>query len=215
MAILLADCVNQVAALLNAAPNTAASYGNTVDDDKHPLGEIQASLQNANDLVMRAIYETEGHPHRTYQSPAVVASGSAIPDHIGPLGVIEISVGGVWKVGKTAPVTRIQQWIDNPLSLTTTAGYYAVLDDKILYYTGTSARVYYCTYTRATLTSNPTCPDEYFSTLVSLALAELFAKEGDDLQAAQHYISIGLAGLDSIRTGAFTVPPVEKYEQSR
>ena len=217
MAIVLQDVVDQVASVLNAAPNTATSYGNAPDDDRHPLGEIQRAIHNADDQVMRAIYETVGHPHRRKAagSPATVTNGSELPDRIGPIESVEIQVGGVWKAGKTAPLSKVQNWIDNVNTLTTQKGYYAI-SENILFYSGDSARVHYCSPTRVTgLTAAPACPDEYFPVLVDLALAELFAKEGDDVQTANYYLQRGLAGLASIRGQEYLVRPVEAAQQDR
>jgi hypothetical protein len=214
VSLLLTDVVNQVAALLNAAPNTAASYGNTPDDDKHPLGEIQTAIQNANAYVMDAINSTPGHPHRRLTS-SVVTNGSQLPDRVGPIGTVEIQVGATWKVGKPAPYSKVQAWIDNPLTLTLYKGYYAVVDN-LIYFTGDSCRVYtVAPVTRGVMTANPTCPDEYFPVLVALALGELCAKEGDMPDVAQYYMSVGKAGLDAIRAQSAVIPPVEAYQQQR
>lgn len=214
MAIVLQDVVDQVASLLNAV----SSYGGSVDDPRHSTGEIQRAIHNADDQIVRAIYETDGHPHRREagSSPATVTNGGQIPDHIGPILGVEIQVSGTWKAGKTAPLAKVQSWIDNVNSLTSHKGYYCISSDNILYFTGDAARVKFCSPTRVTgLTSAPACPDEYFPILVDLALAELFAKEGDSVEAANYYFQRGVAGLTTIRQQEYTVPPVEAYNQNR
>jgi hypothetical protein len=215
MAIVLQDVVDQVASILNAT----STHGGAVDDDRHPLAEIQRAIHNADDQIVRAIYETAGHPHRRSHasSPQTVANGGQMPDRVGPVLAVEIQVsGGTWKIGKTAPLSKVRGWIDNVNSLTTQEGYYAISESNVLFFTGTLARVHYCLPTRVTsISAAPACPEEYFPILVDLALSELFGKEGDDVSTASYYLQKGLAGIASIRGQSFAFEPVESVNQNR
>ena len=219
MAVDLATARTHALSLLNAS----SAYATTSDDDAHPLAEITEAILEADAEVCRTIIETPGNGLRrgfiTFTSlvPAAGELGVTMPTNLGPISGIEITkTGGGVTPGRPAPLTLLQMWKANSSStfgatLDNREGYYDIVGDR-LYFLGASAKVFHCAFTKGGACQSPDC---YYPTVVALALAQLLAKEGDDLTAAAHFQNLAAIGLNSISIGANIVPPVTAYQQGR
>lgn len=180
------------------------SFGGRSYDPRHTEPVIQEAVLQKDLVVCTEILNDPNHPQRgnfTPFAPAIVANGAQLPPHTGALNLVEIqfTTGSTWRVGMDAPFHKILRWSRNFGSQLVTSnlyeGVFAVNNDQ-LFYTGVSARV-----TGVLLAKTTACqaPVEYASKIALLAAADLFATEGDDLQATQLLSQAGMAIPTSIR----------------
>ena len=191
--------------------NASSAYALTSDDPRHPDAEITKAVLNADAEVCRAICETYGHEdRRQFITQTAVANGAEIPVHVGPIDSVLVDA----KPATTAPLEKIRRWNDYAALFGGSAMLeptYA-FDGNRIHITGTTATLGLAQFTQ---TSACQAPEIYFAIVIALALAELFAKEGDDLAAAQFYQAKADAGLASIRGRATFAPEVELYRKAQ
>jgi hypothetical protein len=200
----IASVTNATTAVLSSAADLSGtlfsmSYGGVSEDPRHPLWKITKAVLQKDLEICHAILGTANHPRRnhftfTTTSSAQTGTGVAMVNRTGQERMVEIQLtGGSWVTGKSlAPdwLPKLITWISNRSSLFTAAseGFYCI-DGGQIYFTGTNVRV---TYVDLSLT--PTAcqsPQEYSSAVALLAAADIFATEGDDLNASQLLAQLG------------------------
>lgn len=228
MAVDLTLVKKAVTANVNAAAKNAdgsALYTLTVADDRRSMSEISDKCDEAALMVLQAIAETEGNPHRSLlmNDSASIASGALIPDHIGPIGIPKIQrfAGDAYRAGHPARIDDIEAWRADSAALiyaekaydqqgSPLAGYYNVMANE-LRYTGVDATVPIATLARAQIFI---VPDEYEAVVIALATALCF-KEGDPSGVAMYFQQLGMSGLQLIRGGAMVIPPVVEVQKAQ
>ncbi len=178
--------------------DASMSYGGRSEDPRHPLWKIAQAVLHKDLEICNAILKTSNHPRSNFFTPttgitAQTGAGVAMVSHSGKLRMVEIDSGGTYRVAKELPrdmLNKLLTWLSNRSSLFTSAshGYYIISDGQ-LYFTGDNIRL---TYVNLSLT--PTAcqaPDEYTGSVALLAAADLFATEGDDLQASAAMAQLG------------------------
>lgn len=165
---------------------SASSYPTTNTDGKRGFsdGRVDHAVQFASADVFGIFTASPTNSRRRdFVVTAPVTSGSLLPTHVGPVGAVRVD----GKPGKLCSADMVQWLIDNALSLTERQGYYAIDADRILF-VGTSATV------DVVQLPDPVDPSlipvEYANAVVAIALSYLFAFEGENLGAAQHYAQI-------------------------
>lgn len=193
--------------MADAATSTAVahvvSFGGRSYDPRHTEPVIQEAILQKDLEVCVEILNEPNHPQRanfTPFAPATVTNGTQVPAHTGVLSLVVIDITGPLTVfGIEVPFHKLMMWMRNAgvQFSTTREGYYAI-DRNQLYYTGTSARV-----TGVLLTKTTACqaPVEYSNIIAVNAAADLFATEGDDLQASELFNKVGLTGYQRVGRG--------------
>lgn len=202
----IASVTNSTTIVLSAAPPTTISagasmmYGGRSEDPRHSLWTITQAVLQKDLLVCHEILKHPNHSRRnhftfTTASIAQTNTGAPMTSHSGLLRMVEIQhTDTTWRVGKWVPpamLPKLLTWLNNRGSLFTSAsqGYYTIADGQI-YFVGSNVRL---TYVDLTLDATACqAPQEYMPIVCALAAADLFATEGDDLQAAQVLAEMGL-----------------------
>lgn len=227
MAFSLDIVKSQVIALLNLAERDAGTnlpvYGPTVSADGDTLyaqDEIDRAAADAANQIMRAICETDGHPHRAlFTLPADLEHGEPLPEHYGSIGVPRIVpyAGGPTLAGKIASVEEIAAWRANPNGYYSAfahdaaadgfpsrfSGRYAVDEAaQVFHFTGSSAEsdlAWFQPEDRASL------PDDYYPAATALCVAGL-RKDGDVSDVFAENARMGQMELDLIRSRGGSQP---------
>lgn len=187
--------------MTDAATSTATahtvSFGGRSYDPRHTEPVIQEAILQKDLEICTEILNDPNHPQRASFTPfaaSVVTNGAQLPPHTGTLNLVEIqfTTGSTWRVGVEASFHKVIRWARNFGAQLVTSnlyeGFFAVNNDQ-LFYTGVSARV-----TGVLLVKTAACqaPVEYTTKIALLAAGDLFATEGDDLQAAQMLSQAGV-----------------------
>lgn len=202
----LATVQKAVIHLLNA--NTTSSYTISVTDDRYHSGLIDEAIFESDESVVLCIAETPGHWARA--SYLVVSSalthGDEIPTHIGNIG--QVLIDGV--PGVHAPYEAIIRYRENAENsygsvahtVAPLAGYYAITEEDVIYFTGSSATVRLFNYTRTAVLQSP---EVYTGAVVAGALATLI-KEGGALDRAVYFGQLFGNYLQMIKANAKSIP---------
>jgi hypothetical protein len=200
--IVLSSAVN------NSGTNFSMSYGGVSEDPRHPLWKITQAVLQKDIEICNAILATANHPRRnffTFTTSSTAQTNTGVPfvSRSGLVRMVEVQhTDTVWRVGKQLTpewLPRLTTWISNRSSLFTAAsqGYYCIHNGQ-LYFTGTNIRVTY-----VDLAITPTAcqaPQEYTNAIAILAVADLFATEGDDLNATQMLAKLGAESAAALIT---------------
>jgi hypothetical protein len=200
----IATVTNESTVVLNSAVTNSGtqfsmSYGGVSEDPRHPLWKIAQSVLQKDIEICNAILATSNHPRRnffTFTTSSTAQTNTGVPfvSRSGLVRMVEIQhTDTVWRVGKQLGpdwLPKLTTWISNRSNLFTAAsqGYYCVHNGQ-LYFTGTNIRVTY-----VDLAITPTAcqaPQEYTNAVALLAAADLFATEGDDLNATKLLAQLG------------------------
>lgn len=176
------------------------TYGGRSEDPRHPLWTITQAILQKDLLVCHEILNIPNHSRRnhftfTVATQAQNSTGVPMTSHSGNLRMVEIQhADNGWRVGKWIPpsmLPKLLTWLNNRSTLFTSAshGYYTISNAQ-LYFTGANIRLTYVDL----VPDSTACqaPAEYMPIICALAAADLFATEGDDLQAAQVLAEIGM-----------------------
>lgn len=175
------------------------SYGGVTEDPRHPLWKITKAVLQKDLEICHAILGTPNHPRRnhfTFTPTTTAQTGTGVPmvTHSGWHRMVEIQhTDDKWRIAKELGpewLSKLTTWINNRSNLFTAAseGYFCLFNGQ-LYFTGTHIRV-----TAVDLvTDSDACqaPQEYTGIVALLAAADLFATEGDDLNATQLLSTLG------------------------
>lgn len=174
-------------------------YGGVDEDPRHPLWKVTRAVLQKDLEICHAILDTPNHPRRnhfTFTTSTIVQTNTGVPmtNRSGLERMVEIDSGGTFRVGKRLDASwlpKMLTWINNKSSLLSAAsdGWYCIVNGQI-YFTGDNIRI---TYVNLTLDATACqAPQEYEGTIALLAAADLFATEGDDLNAAQLLSTLGM-----------------------
>lgn len=210
----VASVTNATTLVLDSAVNNSGtlfsmSYGGVSEDPRHPLWKITQAVLQKDIEICNAILSTSNHPRRnffTFTTSATAQTNTGVPfvSRSGLVRMVEIQhTDTVWRVGKQLTpdwLPRLTTWISNRSNLFTAAsqGYYCIHNGQ-LYFTGTNIRVTY-----VDLVITPTAcqaPQEYTNVVALLAAADLFATEGDDLNATQLLAKLGAESAAALIAG--------------
>src|SRR4028119_503361 len=159
----LVICRPIVISLLNAGD----SFASVPDSDKHTLPDIDEALFESDEQVALNVLSTVGHFARSnFMSLSTdIAHGAKIPEHVGDIGQVLIkrwTSDSEYKPGIPTTEDAIARYRANtgvePFNVygalphdapnSPLSGYYALKEENVLLYTGTSAKVWLATYTR-------------------------------------------------------------------
>lgn len=223
----LDTCKKQTIALLGLAVRDSAgvpTYSTALGDSSYAAEEITRAGQNAVTEIMRAICETDGHPHRSlFTTAQAIVSGDQLPEHFGSSGVPVITPfdgASFTLIGKRKSIEEIAAYranVNNFYSETDhdeadaqgfpskLAGCYA-LDGQSCHFTGDSATVDIANFDEADYTL---LPDTYYPLATALQIANL-KKDGDVSDIFTYYAQLGTQGLNAIRKGEMDHPSLKK-----
>lgn len=217
----------QTIALLGLAVRDSAgvpTYSTALGDTTYAADEITRAGQNAVTEIMRAIVETDGHPHRSlFTTAQAIVSGDQLPEHFGSIGVPVITPfngASFTIIGKRKSIEEIAAYRANvnnfycetnhdeadsqgfPSKL---AGCYA-LDGQACHFTGHSAAADIANFDEADFTN---LPDTYYPLTTALQIANL-KKDGDISDIFTYYAQLATQGLNAIRQGEMDQPSLKK-----
>lgn len=178
----------------------ACSFGGQMNDDRRNLEEIVEAIYEADEQVIRVILAT---PHHFALADlqlllASITTNTRLSTHVGKTFCVYIKIASGdtnYEVGiQTDPYTvqRYNTAVGTGIygaSSPTTAGsimgrYYAIDENNVLTYTGSDAKIYGLNYARGSALQSPLiCTDM----VCNAAWDSLFAKEGDNLNAAGYF----------------------------
>lgn len=209
--------VTQAIALLNLSyrdSNGTPTYDMTLGDTSYSLEEIQRAAQSAATMIMEAICDTDGHPHRAlFESAQTLTHAAVLPSHRGSIGVPRITPysGCAYTInGKRKSIEEISAYRANPDKLYSStnhnvanglhpsklAGYYAIDTTQVFYFTGFSAVADIVDFEEDDYTA---LPDSYYPLATDLTIMGL-KKDGDVSDIFSDYAARGLQGLVAIRS---------------
>lgn len=227
------DIFNQVAGSLNAlaAPilGPATTTNQVSTDPAYSEYEIMECILGAEYELARAIcttsangrkllYESGSSPFTTTDNP------SNIPSHLGQIIDVQIkreSADTKYFLGEpisASIISRLAQGI-NPLGLTLHKGLYSLVDNT-LWFTGNTARVRFCEYTRPNLPTDAATlatllntlantPDDYLFAVAVIAIAKILPKEGSLTGAGAYYMQLAQSEIQGILDGR---PPITDWQ---
>ena len=194
--------INNALAYATAMLAASDNYGEPADGLYEPELIVEG-LHLGDEQTVLAIMSTDGHFSRGdfLTLSADIVHGGAIPEHVGELGdvMIKRTAGdSVYLVGNPASHDQINRWRANtgvspfdvygPLAHDAAgsclAGYFYSAEEAFLYYTGTSAKVFKCSYQRASSLQSPAI---YLPAVVAVGLGSLPMKDGADPAIAQWF----------------------------
>jgi hypothetical protein len=200
MPILLATIRSDIYARLNAS----TVYGTLDDAERWTAGEVDSAILKADLAVIEAITQTPGHSSlSSLVQSTTVAHGALLPARVGPIVGVALSGKGAIKWPRNA----IERERTNPQTLTLIEPHYGLQGNRLFHNNASAATVDYVP--APTLGAGPQSPDQYAQAITAGALAELFAKEGDKVGAASHYLQMFDMYLKLIKQSVMTLPPLE------
>ncbi|MBS1793672.1 MAG: hypothetical protein JSS81_07455 [Acidobacteria bacterium] len=222
MAFDLDTVKKQAIALMNLSTRNLDGtpvYSTALGDTSYGASEIARGAQNAATSIMRAICETDGHPHRYFfDTILTLTHQEKIPDHYGSIGVPRItpySGAGYALTGKRKSVEEILSYRANPnyyyskiahdAAGSKLAGYYAI-ENNIFYFTGFSADAAGAVFTESSYTA---LPDSYYPLAIELTIAAL-KKDGDLSDIFAYYERRSMEGLQVVRAQGTDQPSPKK-----
>jgi hypothetical protein len=144
--------------------------------------EVTDAILAADARAVTAGLETPGWGHRrAFTTSGTVAHLGQVPDHVGPVMSVTVDGKGASVPGLPDPKAKIERDRANPQTLTLLERFFFIDDNDVLFHSGTTATVYYCTFT---MTAACQSPDELLRAVVEGALAILFSKDGHKTGAA-------------------------------
>jgi hypothetical protein len=203
--------------LLSAGPRGRSSYpANKTDvhNARRTSDEIVRAVLQADEDVVTAIMETAGHGFRAkFMTPsAALTYGEQVPVHLGDFGMIEVRHKQTddvsdFRPAKPASLAELELWRKYPDIFPDAEGFAKIFENAI-YFTGYTARVRLCTYTR----DDTKCqsPIQYDAAVVAGAIGLLPAR-GDALERHAYYQDQAARRLVMIRTGKLELPRLEPY----
>lgn len=209
MTVLLATLEKRVNNILLASPRTNPWSASVVGLNGQPATaryptdeEIEQACLEGDARTCVAIIETEGHPQApTFYTTSTVASGAAIPGHLGVTALVTIDDS---PARYAANMDQMLEVVANP-TMYPVATRWAYIFGNILLHNGTEAVV---TYPAFTMTSACQAPDGYESVDVCNAVS-LLAKDGAASDYYSYYSQLALQQEAAIRRRELIIPQIE------
>lgn len=222
----------QTIALLGLAVRNSTTniptYSTALGDTSYATEELDRAGQSAASEVMKAICETDGHPHRAlFTAPQSLTHASQLPGHFGSIGVPRITpfaAANYAIIGKRKSIEEISAYRHNPSHMyspidhdqpngathSKLAGFYAI-DGETIYFTGFSAVSDIANFQESDYTL---LPEMYYPIATDLQIAKL-KKDGDLSDIFSYYEQQAMFGLKLIREKVMDHPSLKKTIGSR
>lgn len=169
-----------VASRVNAMLNAAATYTATPSDARFYTQQIKDAVNSADALVCNLILCNPTHPKRRgFLTSSTVANAAQIPARIGP--IESVIIDGI--SARLRDKSEIARERTNALSLTTYRKGYWIDGSDLFFHNGTTATVWYCTFTKST--ADPPvlqAPEEEEDAVFEAAMVNLCNPEGEDAE---------------------------------
>lgn len=187
----------------------AATYGTITDVERFPAQEITDAALDADAEVCLTFLQKAGNGRRApFLQPVTVANGALIPTHIGEID--SILLGGQMPV-RSDPVTIARDRANFFGSSVKYVPKIYIWGDTLWHnYTLGGATVTLADFTR---TGACQSPSECSAAVICIATGNIIAKNGNHVDAAQLYHSLGLSYLGPIARGETNLAPLATRDE--
>lgn len=221
--MLIADVQNACVELVNAStPGNAYGAVGGLGSEKFKSGEFDFWIRAADVSVYGQILKAQGEGRRVGAlTTSVVAHGSTIPTHVGPIDAVFMTVTGGYYAGtrvpEQAPPMQIEDENRNPQSNPAIKPHFFI-EGNTVFHNGTglvaggasaaTLTVRYATLTYSSGGTSLQSPDEAVMAVAALALEMLITKDGQRTSAGGLYA--GTYRFEMTRLGM----PEQQQEQA-
>lgn len=187
---IVSECLH----LLDAMTAPAVNWGMLLSssDVATPEDWILQMAGEVADELMGYLLGTDDYPDRErYMAySAALNYGDVIPAHTGPLGhvVVESTLGAGYRPGVERPLEAIERVKRSTLSRVKPVEFYHIRDGSVIFFTGSTAKVYIATFNGAS--DLETLELKHVPAVVAGILRYAFAQGGGNLDAAGHFDGI-------------------------
>lgn len=198
----MAVSFSTVASRVNAALNAAATYTATPSDARYYSQQIKDAVNSADALVVNLICMNPTHAKRRgFLTSSTVANAAQIPAHIGPIESVVLD-GVSARLGDKSEIAIERT---NTLTLNSLRKKYWIDGSDLFFHNGTTATVYYATFTKST--ADPPVlqsPEEEEDAVFTAAMSLLVSPEGEDPEMAAFYLNAWQAHAQRISAPQMT-----------
>jgi hypothetical protein len=186
----------------------SGTFNTTVSDDRFILEEIQRSIIETEEQLVRTIC-SYGHPERMpFVTFSSIGYAATLPKRIGEIVSVRcLASDNTEKEAEYTSRTNIENWRSNPNNIYSSLphtdkdsilfGYFNITND-VIYYTGSNAKVFYCQYTPNYTTPALSISDYFEDALVCGTITRLF-KDGVPVEIVQVHSQIYANILEDIK----------------